>query len=103
MKKKLLTKDEILLAGKTFNYYMIMDEYLNCMPWTQSERAQVKLALTTKIEYAFAKKDFKKLDKRMKQLIKEIDRRKKLQESQEIEDEQQFYHNMKDIMTRRES
>lgn len=102
MKKKLLTKDEILLAGKTFNYYMIMEEYLACMTWTQSERSEVRLALTTKIEYAFAKKDFKKLDKRMKQLIKEIDQRKKIQQSQEIEDEQQFFHDMKDIMLRRE-
>jgi len=102
MKKKLLSKDEIMAAGKTFNYYLIMEEYLDCMPWTQAERSQVKLALTTKIEYAFAKKDFKKIDKRMKELIKEIDRRKKAQVQMEEEEEKQFYCDIKNTMFRRE-
>jgi hypothetical protein len=79
-----LTNDEMICAGKAFNYYMIMDEYLKCMPFTQKERSEVKLALTIKIEYAFEKKDFKKLDKRMKELIKEIDRRKIIQKKKKM-------------------
>ena len=102
MKKKLLTKDEILLAGKAFNYYTIMDEYLSVMPFTQKERSEVKLALTTKIEYALAKQDFKPLDKRMKQLMKEIDRRKKLQKKEEIIDEDEFFREVKSVMFRRD-
>lgn len=66
-------------AGKIYNYYTIMDEYLDVMPFNSKERSEVKVALTTKIEYAYAKDDkktYKVLDKRMKELIKEIDKRK---------------------------
>ena len=90
-------------AGKAFNYYLVMDEYLNVMPFTAKERSEVKLALTVKIEYAFKKGDFKHIDKRMKELIKEIDRRKNNIKKEEIEDENQFFNDMKNIMIRRES
>lgn len=102
MKKKLLTKDEMICTGKAFNYYMIMDEYLKCMPFTRKERSEVKLALTIKIEYALDKKDFKKLDKRMKELVKEIDKRKKKQEKSEDEHENNYFDNIERVMTRHE-
>jgi hypothetical protein len=77
---KLLTKKQMLDAGRVFNYYSTMDEYLDIMPFNSKERSEVKLALTTKIEYAFARDDkatYKVLDKRMKELRKEIKKRKK--------------------------
>ena len=76
----LLTKKQMLDAGRVFNYYQTMDEYLYIMPFNSKERSEVKLALTTKIEFAFSrddKKTYKVLDKRMKELRKEIDKRKK--------------------------
>lgn len=103
MKKKLLTKKEMINAGKAYNYYLVMDEYLAIMPFTATERNETKLALTTKIEYAFSKGDFSHLDKRMKELIKEIDRRKNNIKKEEIENENQFFNDIKNIMTRRES
>ena len=103
MKKLLLSKKEMINAGKAFNYHLVMDEYLNIMPFTAKERSEVKLALTVKIEYAFEKGDFKHIDKRMKELIKEIDRRKNNIKKEEIIDENQFFNDMKNIMTRRES
>ncbi len=103
MKKKLLSKKDMINAGKAYNYNLVMEEYLSIMPFTAKERSEVKLALTVKIEYAFAKNDYSHLDKRMKELIKEIDRRKKNIKKEEIEDENQFYNDMKNIMIRRES
>jgi len=91
MKKKLLTKDQMIQAGTTHNYYLIMEEYLRVMPFTAKERDEVKTSLLIKIEYAFAKNDkkvTKKLDKRMNELIKEIDKRNKMiKEQEELTDE----------------
>jgi hypothetical protein len=91
MKKKLLTKEQMYHAGNTHNYYLIMEEYLNVMNFSVKERSEVKTSLLIKIEYAFAKNDkkvTKKLDKRMKELIKEIDARKKImKEEEELADE----------------
>ena len=78
----------MLDAGRVFNYYTTMDEYLDVMPFNSKERSEVKLALTVKIEHAFAKDDkkvYKSLDKRMKELRKEIDKRKK--QIKKVEDE----------------
>ena len=77
---KLLTKKDMLDAGRVYNYYTTMDEYLDIMSFNSKERSEVRVALTTKIEYAFSRNDketYKVLDKRMKQLRKEIDKRKK--------------------------
>ncbi len=103
MKKQLLTKKDMINAGKAYNHYLVMDQYLEIMPFTAREKSEIKLSLTTKIEFAFAKGDFSHIDKRMKELIKEIDRRKEKIKKEEIEDENQFYNDMKNIMIRRES
>jgi hypothetical protein len=77
---KLLTKKEMLQAGRVYNYYQVMEEYLDILPLNSRERSELKLSLTTKIEFAFArddKKTYKALDKKMKMMTKEIKRRQK--------------------------
>ena len=98
----MLSKDEILLAGRVFNYYTIMEEYLKVMPFTAKERSEVKLALTTKIEYALHKKDTKKLDKRMKELMKEVDRRTKKINTLDDEEEEEFFNEISQVMFKRD-
>ncbi len=76
---KLLTKDQMLKAGKVFNYYQVAEEYLDILPLNSRERAELRVSLTTKIEFAYArddKKTYKALDKKMKMMTKEINRRK---------------------------
>ena len=77
---KLLTKEDMLKAGKVFNYYQVMNDYLDILPLNSRERSELKLSLTTKIEFAYArddKKTYKALDKKMKMMTKEIKRRQK--------------------------
>lgn len=77
---KLLSKDDMLKAGRVYNYYQVMSEYLDILPLNSRERSELKLSLTTKIEFAFArddKKTYKALDKKMKMMTKEIKRRQK--------------------------
>lgn len=89
-----LSKSDIKKAGRVFNYYQVVDEYLDVMAFTGKERAEVKLALTIKIEYAFHKDDkkiYKALDKRFDELKKIIKTKRK--KEKEVEDMQQevFY------------
>lgn len=91
MKKKLLTKDQMIRAGETHNWYIVVEEYLNVMPLNAREKSELRTSLMLKIEYAFAKNDkkvTKKLDKRMNELIKEIDKRNKMiKKDEELADE----------------
>lgn len=94
---KLLTKKDMLDAGKLHNWYTIMNDYLDVMPFSSKERSEVKLALTIKIEYAFEKgdkKSIKTLDKRMKELRKETKRRKKIDTKSEEFNEEHFIEQM---------
>jgi hypothetical protein len=105
MKKKLLTKEQMYHAGKTHNYYLIMEEYLNVMNFSRKEREEVRTSLLLKIEYAFEKNDkkvTKKLDKRMNELVKTIDERNKQIKEEEEFDETAFIEKIQNNIKKRE-
>lgn len=105
MKKKLLTKDQMLHAGKFHNYYLIMEEYLKIMPFNEREKNELKTSLLVKIEYAFEKNDkkiTKKLNKRMKELVKEIDNRKKNIEKEDDFNEEEFIKQIQNEIKKRD-
>ena len=74
---RLLTKDEMIASGTLYNYELIMEDYLNAMPFNEKERKEVKMSLLIKINSAFDrvisgrdKKALKKLNKRFMELKK---------------------------------
>lgn len=105
-KLKLLTKDEMIASGTMYNYEIIMNEYLEAMPFNDKERSEVKLALQVKINSAFDqvisgrnKKALKKLDKRFKELAKIAYDEKRKHEG----NDDKYFNDLSDLLFKRTS
>jgi hypothetical protein len=108
-KLKLLTKNEMIASGMMYNYELIMNEYLDSMPFNKKERSEVKLALQVKINSAFDqvisgrnKKALKKLDKRFKELKKITEQNNARNHKIEDITEDKYINDLSDLMFHRQ-
>lgn len=105
---RLLTKDEMIASGTLYNYELIMEDYLNAMPFNEKERKEVKMSLLIKINSAFDrvisgrdKKALKKLNKRFMELKKIAENHKKKHQIFDEEEEQKYLNDLADLMFKR--
>lgn len=106
LEQKLVSTKYVKLVRDAFNWYAILEEYLEIMPLTKEERSSIKLSITVKIERVVDtknKKLHKDMKRRMKKMKNDVLEREKLQNKKYVESEHDMLVNLGNQIFRRDA